>query len=241
MTSPDRPRGAEALTMLPFRDVVIPKKDAFQNLTQRTLHVVQKNCASIYTWASLLPESMRDEPRLGIYRVGMENPSRISRAGGLYFDERMIDSLYGPQGPSTFPNLITEIQALLIRSHEEPTLPMPTLPGVDSMKSMLDVLHILDPKIASFDNGVEVILKSFRLQNTTDEGIFQGGAILGWMIDDTVNLRAVNPTGRDIFADSEGAKRFLDTALRIGMPAEKAGIQQGIKEAQEAARKGLTE
>lgn len=94
-------------------------------------------------------------------------------------------------------------------------------PGVEAVNYFLDLARIIDPTIATFDDGVETFMKSLR------EKKFFPFMLLGGMIDDTIN-RLSDQGYPDFLADTEGAKHFCDSVLKFTTPDEQAEVQFGL-------------
>lgn len=230
MTTPDRPRGVEALSHLSFRDVVLPQPIAMGRLHQRSVDIMHTNLTAINVWASGLPQPLRPTETLEIYRDEIERPGFHVPAAGLYVQPPMLDLLYQTRAPVTFRSVISVVKHELEAKIENPALRTARLPTVEAMSNYLDLIHILNPQVAYYDEGVALVLKDLR-ETSEPNSEFTYGSELGWMIDDTLHLRTDNPFVKDYLADSQGAQRFLDTVLRIATPLEKEGIKNGMREA----------
>src|SRR6185437_4731955 len=103
MSNPDVPKRVEALTILPFRNVVYPKTVALQELTTRTYTVLRTN---VQTDMSSLPKnSSPGRMLIDRYRAIARDPGTFFSPGGLSIKSDSLDKFYSLPPQHTFQDV----------------------------------------------------------------------------------------------------------------------------------------
>lgn len=217
MTRTEGSRGIEALGILPFREAVFDRDRALTTLTPITYQVLQKNCRAdidylkTHTPQAVFPIQRRQQIA--------DHPESFLQPGGLSLSIGELDRMYS-EG-LTFQQQTEKIMRQTAAELIPPDPNRTRNPGIKAINYFNDLLRILNPDIAKYEEGVEMILRSLR-----KNGFFTF-PMLGAMIDDTINRRS-DAGYPDFLADTEGAEQFMGVVLNTALPHEQAEIQYGI-------------
>lgn len=93
--------------------------------------------------------------------------------------------------------------------------------GIESLGYLLDLLDIVDPKIAKYEECLEIILSSLRKNSFPF-------SFLGACIDDALNLRGTHKTPFDILSGIPEVKKFRDKLIPLLATGELEDLIFGI-------------
>ena len=190
----ERPKGKEALSYLPFRDVVIPEEKAVEILTAITRKVVKSNLENKIL--SLESQDLGEDEFINTLReLSSEDASSQLPAGGLSTSVEDLHFLYSSYGNQAFEQVTT-----MFFEHVFPERisekPVDRNPASICIGYILDLLEIIDPEVATFEEGVEIMLESARKTNFS---FF----VLGAQVDDTYHLRGTHQLPLELMLDKE--------------------------------------
>lgn len=203
--------GIVALRTRPFVEVVLPRDQALDSLTARTRRVIANNAAFLLTEPGLAGDPRKREYQEAVFglRDFMLNQDP---QGGTSLIEPDLDMVYrwGLTFAESAAKFADEVFPHFIdggSGNREP--------GVINMGYALDLLHIIRPDVATFDQGVAVFADVSRESSETSP------FILGSMVDDTVRLTSSIGIP-DLMADRQGALRFMEAYLRLANDADRS-------------------
>ena len=211
-------RGVEALRDYSFRDVVLPKTTGLDVLTGRTRHVVVENLFHIIP--SVNP---RDENAQGLV-TGMKTmqadvDSYVS-PGGLSIKPNELEIVYNELGDQSYAKVIeTFTESIFPTWMNDPK----KHPGPTAVGYLLDLLSLLDPKIANFSDGVQIIVDQVSKPNAKLHPL-----ILGGMVDDALHMRGSEDGFPHLFSDRIGTAQFRDTFLGLATPGVRDAFNKGL-------------
>lgn len=208
-------RGGEALRKLDFSQVVLPYNKALDQLTKVTRGAINSNVEKY------------------LKKVGRNRNGHVERLlqnigeGGFGFDGRTLALLYDNalQNRFTYMNVAQYTVDEIIPAFWGNCR---TKYGKDanvatgSVGYLLDLLQILNPQIALFDDGVGVIVEAIRAGS--------GGIsflLLGSMIDDAEHLRGTKDLPFNPIMSVDMAVRLRDSLRRHLPPNELASFNKG--------------
>lgn len=218
----ETPRGREAISHYPFREITLKHADAVEKLNQRSISVFNANSDSVI--ASLNPKS----PEVSAYidclkkerkengQPGEEELSALDATVSIMLSEAWGDSTL----KSTTALAIDEIFPKILE--EEKTVDARN-PHIVCLEYLLDMLRIIDPKVATFDEGVRAMVEGIRGSKYMSSFLK-----FGMMVDDTINLRAIDGRGFDLYADVEAAKEFSKNVFCFANLEEKLDFEAGL-------------
>lgn len=203
--------GIIALRTRPFAEVVLPRTQALDALTVRTRRVIANNAAFLLTNPRLEGDPRRGEYQEAVFGLRDFMLNRDPR-GGISLIEPELDMVYRWEltFAATAAKFVDEVFPHFAENDSGGREP-----GVINMGYALDLLHIIRPDVATFDQGVAVFADVSRESSETSP------FILGSMVDDTVRL-ASNSGIPDLMADRSGALRFMEAYLRSADEADRA-------------------
>lgn len=213
----ERQKRKEALTNYSFRDVTLKPAEALESLTQRTRAVFVSNVNAVIANIMVQPsENSILINKLEVVRNRSVNP------GGFSISESELQFLYRTLGALTFKDVtkkfIDEIFPTFLKKDDSSTNP-----GNVCIGYLLDMLRIIDPKVASFDDGVAIIAQNIR-ESKSSFSFF----VLGVMVDDSMHLRGTGSLPFDPFADKEGAKQLKESLLQFVDGGERQDFEKGL-------------
>lgn len=207
----DRYRGKEALTHLGFKDVVYPHDYILDRITNRTRSAVRSN----------LDAKIGDLERNGsVDAIELAKGFRAQRAtvndlmspGGFGFNTEEFERLYDITGfDHTYKEVIQYFIDVGLPSYIQNTKPNKDAanPGVGCVGYLLDLLYILKPNMASFKDGVKIIIEAIR--NGNGKISF---TLLGGMIDDAIHLRGTEDFPLDVIMSIKEARDLRDCLIK---------------------------
>lgn len=209
--------GVEALKKIPLKDIFLPYEEALRKLTNRTRVAFEENFKIVKTNAASDPEQLNliNEFRSkflenwidgGFSLTGVELREILNSLGQLTFKE-FLDTFFSKIVPKFFNSA------------------SPREPGVMVMGYLLDFFDIIDPKIASFGDGVAVLVELMREKPSS----FLNSLILGSMVDDSKNLRTTKGYLFDPFMSPEEVKEFDKVFISLLNDTERSQYETGKK------------
>lgn len=220
----DKLRGKEALIHLGFRDVVYPHDYILDKMTVRTRSAVRTNLDSKI-------QTLEREGSMGAidlakdFRSQRDAVNEIMTPGGFGFNSEEFERLYGVTGfDHTYKDVVQYYIDVGLPSYIEPNKPDKDAanPGVACAGYLLDLLFILDPKIASFNDGVKIIIDAIR--NGNGKINF---TLLGGIIDDAIHLRGTEDFPVDFIMSIKEAKDLRDSLKKYMKPKEIEQFEYG--------------
>lgn len=219
-------RGKEALTNYSFRDVTLKPAEAMNILTSKTTSSFDDSAKKLIDDLSFYPAMNRDA--INILKELRNNPGKYLE-GGLTITTNDLGTLRKKWGNLTFKNVIekaaTEVFPTFFNKNARN-------PGTMCVGFILDMLRIIDPKVASFEEGVSVVVEGIRESKYPFE-------LLGAMVDDAIHLRGTEAIPFELFADREGTKQFRDLVLHFANDGEKKSFELGLKLTKEEMEEAL--
>lgn len=213
----ERQSGKEALTNYSFRDVTLKPAEALERLTQRTRVVFVGNVDAAI--ANIMAQSSENSlliNRLKVARNGSVN------SGGLSILERELQFVYRTLGTLTFKEVAKKFIDEIFPTFLEKDDPSVN-PGNVCIGYLLDMLRIIDPRVASFDDGVAIIAQNIR-ESKSSFSFF----MLGAMVDNSMHLRGTESLPFDPLADKEGAKQLKESLLQFVDGDERQDFEEGL-------------
>jgi len=223
----EKSRGIEALRSVPMKEILLKREEAIAKLSAHTLTVVTGNTEDF----SLLRNS-----RMSWYKGGVDSPNLISdglKPGGLSLTDHDYDLLMNNYGSLSFKQglqgLIEDVfPGFLMRDS------VFRAQGTLCFNYLLDLLNIIDPKIATFDEGVKVIMESMRETDTSFNSY-----LLGVIVDDILNRKGTKVIPFEFYADLEETERFKQAYLRFASTEEKLSFTHGLNNTREETELNL--
>lgn len=226
----ERLAGAEALRQLPFRDVALPVEEAMDILTSRTMVCVGDNIGKKYEKYNLrfpqeqaLPEDIES---------AKTKAKALIAPGGLAFSAQNLTFIYAQWGTLSYSSVVEKmVKEVIPRFFVQKPV---RNPGTICVGYFLDLVSIVDPQVAGFDDAVEIIVESVRKSPDSLSWFVLGGAV-----DDSIKNLGAPGTGGDYLTDTETTERFRDVLLKKLTLEEKihfmAGYEITLDEAQTRA------
>lgn len=215
----ETPKGIEALKNCPFKDIALRQDVALAALTRRARDVFRANVDYLLQTPDLDPNAKEN------LQSAHSNSDRLIPPGGVSLDEDEMNSVYGEWGKLTFVQVtgkfMTEVFPQFLNKEEGSRGS-----GVVCLGYILDLLATVDPKVASFDEGVQAVIIAIREGANSDRLSWLFGA----MVDDTLHCRRTlkMKLPLDLLADRDGAARFQESFLRLANPHERDLFQKGV-------------
>ena len=148
-------RGVEALRCLPIKDALLKREEAIAKLSAHASSVVSGNTREfILKRNSIMPW----------YTGSVDSPDSISgklKPGGLSLTDHDYDLLMNNYGSLSFEQTLQRLDedvfpGFLMRES------INRAQGTLCFNYLLDLLSIIDPKVATFDEGVSTIVEENR-------------------------------------------------------------------------------
>lgn len=208
----ERPSGTEALQALPFVDVVLPIEQGLATLTQTFQTALDKSRDRIR-----FTDDGRQEKFSRLLNEAGKN------RGGYSMSEEDLRWVYENWGQNTFRQVldgfIVHIFPNLFADKERLRNPRTTCVGY-----ILDLLHLIDPKMATFDDGVREVIDAFgQAAPETRCSLFT----LGAMVDDGEHLRGSPELPMELFIDRDEVIRFKEAVLRLASEKAESDFTRG--------------
>jgi len=213
-------RGYEALATLPFREVAIPEAEAMPKLSGKFQEVVVQS-VDIFI-PMIRPETPDYEAAVEHYRQFGEKAKEVTNVG-LGMGDVDVEKMYGQWGSDTYlENMMRVVSHVGTESRK--SIPK----GADNPASgrigfFLDMLRLISPDVATFDNGVKVFTSAMRRT-----GYILEPFALGAMIDDVIRRKGSPEFPFDFYSDSQGAAIFAASYIQHANSAERQAFQQGL-------------
>ncbi|MDO8503347.1 MAG: hypothetical protein Q7S60_01515 [bacterium] len=219
----EKPIGLEALGNYPFTDVVLSQDMALDILTQNSHKVLALNAGLCID----LIDSKNPEGRAYIDRLRklQISPGAFFPPGGSSMSKEELRRIYRDWGSLTFEEVVHKFMGEIFPTFFDENSKQSREPGVICTCYLLDILRIIDPKVASFDDGVKTVINVMRKDNHM---LLTSPFLLGAMIDDTIHLRRTTQERIDFLADKEGAIKFKDAFLRFANDNEREAFEKGL-------------
>ncbi len=213
-------RGYEALTTLPFREIAIPEEEALPKLNGKFQEVVSQ---SVDIFIPMIgPETPHYEAVVEHYKQFVEKAKEVTTVG-LGMGDVDVEKIYQEWGNNTYlDNMIRVVRHVGMESRTK------TPEGADNPASgrigfFLDMLRLISPDVATFDNGVKVFASAMRRT-----GYILEPFALGAMVDDVILRKGTADFPYDFYSDSKGAAIFAASYIHHATTAERMAFQQGL-------------
>ncbi len=215
----ERDNGVIALRTKPFTKVALRQNTALNVLSQSTREIFRANTTMLLENPEIqLPENSGFRNRLE--KAKAETDSLID-PGGTSLSSEELNFIYRRWGNLTFNRIVgrflTEVFPGFLENKSERE------PGVVCLGYCLDLIRIINPKVASFDAGVQSVIDEMKHSDLITP------FVLGAMVDDTINLSTRSKSPIDFLADKKGALQFKESYLKLADEGEKQDFERGFK------------
>lgn len=205
----EKEKGLEALTTLPLSVVILSRGAAMDKLTQRTKAAL---CRNIDALKRNISKNGDDSSFLDSYGADIE--------GGYSLTPQEYSWIMDSNSILSFSRMCTifvdRIFPKFFTDEEHPREP-----GVTCMGYLLDLIDIIDPQVASYDEGVQIVI------DTIERSQWCNFFVLGAMIDDSRKL--VSKSGiPDVFMDPEAVEKFMTSLYPKLNEDQKLELDAGI-------------
>lgn len=212
-------RGIEALRNVPLKDICLDRNEALRHLSSHAESVVYQNIESL---TSRLNPEHPDYSRT----VGMaKNYLNEIEPGGLALTEKDYDIAMQSLGFLPFEQIVIN---LIERLFPDRYVSHGKHAGITCFNYLSDLIRIIDPKIASFDDGVHSVIEAARKVDRSNDMMFD----LGTMVGESICHRGSEDHPLNFFADKEMAKQFQQKFYRHASYFEKGTFNRGLKSTQ---------
>ncbi len=213
----------EALKVLPFREVALPMVEALALLTDRTRMVVKTNIGELIK--QILPVTPNYEDVVAHYRRKQDEVESIFGPGGFALTPSDLEFIYEEWGHLTYQGVMERIVGESVPKYfNDKESDKSQNIASSCVGYILDTLRLIKPEVASFDDGVKIVVESMR--NT---GYKLAPFELGVMIDDVSGRKNIGDQPIDLWADAEGASLLGASYLTHANPRELASFNRGLQ------------
>lgn len=227
--------GKDALKQLPATDVLYPKDTALSFLTERTRKAFTENIDTALR--ELVPDAPQNQQLIPILRAMKDQANLTVPPGGLALSNQDVDRVYEEARQHSFETITrTYMERAIPRIFADKEAAKRQNPGNVSLGILLDLLSMIDPETASFEDGVQTIIDIMR-ENPNQ---FVNPFILGTMFDDATHLRGTALFPFELLMSREEAERFQNTYFGLANTKELKLCQQGIDISYNDLHLGLT-
>lgn len=190
--------GVEALKKIPLKNIFLPYKRALEKLNNRTKTAFRKNFQIVKNKVDLDPEQLKliKEYRSKFLEKWID--------GGFSLTGNELNEILNSFGQVTFKIFLKIFFSKIVPNFFNINESSPREPGVIVMGYLLDFFDIINPKIASFRDGVAILVELMR-EEPSD---FLNPLVMGAMVDDSRNLRTSEGIFFDPFMSPEEVNKF---------------------------------
>lgn len=210
----EKPIGIDALKTLPAIEVVRPVDEAIKVLTKKTKDAVPV-CISYYEKEGILTITGDREH----FVTAIQNEFSD---GGYFFTDWELRYLYVSLS-TTKISLFNYINHLFGKNIPEllTKSPLKRNSGISAMGILLDIIEVVKPDVATFDEKVALVVESIRVND------FQP-FLLGAIVDDTIKLLPFLEGDLELTISQDEVKRFAKSYYEQATPQEKIFFAQGL-------------
>lgn len=223
----ERLKGINALRILPFSDVLLSREEAIRKLFQHAGNIVSSNTRDFI--------SLRDTI-MPWYKGRVDDPDSVAgkmKPGGLSLTDHDYDLFISRYGNLSFKQalqgLITEVfpkfltQDAVFRQQ-----------GTLCFNYLLDLLSIINPKVASFEEGVSMLPESID-----EDNMLFNSHLLGTIVADVLERKGTEMIPFEFYADLYTTERFKQSYLLSASIWQKLSFTNGLNSTAEQIRLGL--
>lgn len=215
-------KGVDALRTLPFKEVTLPPSVAVPALTEKMRLVFDTNLDLYMNAIENAIDSQNPERTALLGRLEEAKARRdvIFKPGGLCLTEDEVNFIYDEWGSLTFEKIakkfMTEVFPKFVADPQSSS-------GNKCVGYMLDLLRLLDPKIASFKDGVRIFADA-----ATEPNSLVNPFLLGSMVDDAIHRRGTVEFQFHFLSDKQGSEELKDAFLACFGENDRNDFQRGI-------------